>query len=141
MFGIDFARIAPVVARVSALVMLAAALICAGVFLAGKHYSPIVADLNQKLGAANASLSAEKGANTQLQQAIASQQQAFAKLQADALQRQKSAAEAMERAGAVAAQNQARANVLLSSKAPAGANLCEAARALVDEEINLERPK
>ncbi|KVZ18654.1 hypothetical protein WT88_29685 [Burkholderia stagnalis] len=141
MFGLSFARIAPVVARALALVAVVAALVGVGVYLASRHYAPIVASLNRTIGQDAQALADQKAAYGVLAQQTEAQNAAIVGLQKAADQRAQAAASALAKANDVASQYQAKATALLASKPPASADLCVAARSLVDEQIKQERTK
>ncbi|WP_175969607.1 hypothetical protein [Burkholderia sp. BCC0322] len=127
------------IARALALMATVAALLGVGAYLASRHYEPIVAGLDQKLGAANQVIADDKQAYGVLATQAKTQNDAILGLQRAAEARAASAAAAVAAAESVATKSQARANVLLASKPAPGVNLCDAARALVDEQIKQER--
>ncbi len=129
------------IARVLALLATVAALLGIGAYLASRHYEPIVADLDQKLGASAQTIENDKAAYGVLAAQAKTQNDAILGLQRAADARAASAASAVAAAASVAAKSQARANVLLASKPAPGLNVCDAARALVDEQIKQERPQ
>lgn len=141
MFGLSFSRIAPVAARALVLVAVVAALVGVGFYLSSRHYAPIVASLNQTIEQDAQALADQKAAYGVLTRQTEAQNAAIIGLQKAADQRAQAAAAALAKANDVASQYQAQAAALLASKPPAGADLCVAARSLVDEQIKQERSK
>ncbi|MCA8013292.1 hypothetical protein [Burkholderia vietnamiensis] len=133
--------IASTLARVLAVLATVAALLGVGAYLASRHYEPIVAELDVKLGASAKTIENDKAAYGVLDAQAKTQNDAILGLQRAAEARAASAAAAVAAAESVAAKSQARANVLLASKPASGVNVCDAARALVDEQIKQERPQ
>ncbi|HEF4743286.1 TPA: hypothetical protein SAO08_003138 [Burkholderia multivorans] len=129
------------IARVFALLAIVAALLGIGAYLASRHYEPIVEGLNEKLGASAQTIEDDKAAYGVLAAQAKTQNDAILGLQRAAEARAASAAAAVTAAESAAAKSAARANVLLASKPAPGVNICDAARALVDEQIKQERPQ
>ncbi|KUZ66898.1 hypothetical protein WI36_24345 [Burkholderia ubonensis] len=127
-------------ARVLALLAAVAAVLGVGAYLASRHYEPIVAGLDQKLGASAQTIKDDQAAYGVLAAQAKTQNDAILGLQRAAEARAASAATAIAAAETVAAKSRARANVLLASKPAPGVNICDAARALVDAQIKQERP-
>jgi hypothetical protein len=133
--------LASTLARILAILATIAALLGVGAYLASRHYEPIVAGLDQKLGASAQVIENDKAAYGVLAAQAKTQNDAILGLQRAAEARAASAAAAFAAAGSKAAKSEARANVLLASKPAPGVNVCDAARALVDEQIKQERPQ
>lgn len=141
MFGLTLARVAPIAARALALLAVVAALVGVGLYVASRHYAPIVASLNRAIGQDAQALADQKAAYGVLAQQAEAQNAAIVELQKVADQRAQAAAAALAKANDVASQYQTKAAALLASKPPAGVDLCVAARSLVDEQIKQERSK
>jgi len=103
-----------------------------GYTLTRNHYESLLAAANQEIGSL-------KSANLDMADAVKKQNAAIDALQAEAKRRQAQAKISADKAKAESVQSQKRAQAVLLSKPPAGADMCEAARAAFDDELRAER--
>lgn len=118
--------------------MIAGVLLCflAGLFSGGyfmaRHYEPMVAELNEKVGTLET-------ANEQMELAVQNQNMAIDNLAKLSEKRSAEAADALAKSKQAATKHQNTAQIVLMTKAPLGINACESASKAFDDELRFER--